>query len=145
MIRKFKNKDLERVMELWIGTNLQAHAFILREYWFGNFEMVKNILPQTEIYVYEYRNQIEAFIGIDHGYIEGIFVSEKTQSKGIGKLLIEKSKQLYDNLSLSVYKKNDRAVKFYFREGFLIEKEQIDGNTGEKEYLMTWKKESILS
>lgn len=61
------------------------------------------------------------------------------QSIGVGKLLLEKCKQLYDNCCLSVYKKNYRAAKFYSREGFSIEKEQADEDTGEIEYLMTWK------
>ena len=33
MIRKFRMEDLERVMELWLNTNIQAHDFILKEYW----------------------------------------------------------------------------------------------------------------
>ena len=140
MIRKFRMEDLERVMELWLNTNIQAHNFILKEYWISNFDMVKTILPKAEIYVYEIQNKIEAFVGIDSGYIAGIFVSNEMQSIGIGKLLIEKCKQFYDNLSLSVYKKNYRAAKFYAKEGFSIEKEQVDENTGEIEYVMTWKK-----
>ncbi|MGB8455590.1 MAG: GNAT family N-acetyltransferase [Anaerocolumna sp.] len=90
--------------------------------------------------VYEIPNKIVAFVGIDSGYIAGIFVSNQMQSIGIGKLLLDKCKQLYDNISLSVYKKNDRVTKFYCRENFSIEKEQVDENTGEIEYLMTWKK-----
>lgn len=140
MIREFRMEDLERVMKLWLNTNIQAHNFILKEYWISNFDMVKTILPKAEIYVYEIQNEIEAFVGIDSGYIAGIFVSNEMQSVGIGKLLLELCKQLYDNLSLSVYKKNDRATKFYSRENFSIEKEQVDENTGEIEYLMTWKK-----
>ena len=134
-------EDLERVMELWLNTNIQAHNFILKEYWISNFDMVKTILPKAEIYVYEIQNKIEAFVGIDSGYIAGIFVSNEMQSIGIGKLLIEKCKQFYDNLSLRKKKKNYRAAKFYAKEGFSIAKEQVDENTGEIEYVMTWKKE----
>lgn len=39
-------------------------------------------------------------------------------------------------LSLNVYKKNVRAVKFYQREKFSIHNESIDKNTQEKEYVM---------
>lgn len=61
-------------------------------------------------------------MGIDSGYIAGIFVSNEMQSIGIGKLLLEKCKQFYDNLSLSVYKKNYRVAKFYAKEAFLHRK-----------------------
>lgn len=140
MIRKFRMEDLERVMELWLNTNIQAHDFILKEYWISNFDMVKTILPKAEINVYEIQNEIEAFVGIDNGYIAGIFVSDEMQSKGIGKQLLEKAKELYSELSLTVYQKNIKAVYFYQREQFIIKQEQIDENTGEIEYLMVWRK-----
>ena len=33
MVRKFEEKDLETVMELWLAGNLQAHSFIPEQYW----------------------------------------------------------------------------------------------------------------
>jgi len=140
MIRKFETKDLLEVMELWLSTNILAHDFISRDYWVENFDMVKDILPDAEIYVYEIDDKIKAFIGIDKGYIAGIFVSNEMQSKGIGKQLLEKAKELYSELSLTVYQKNIKAVNFYQREQFINKQEQIDENTGEIEYLMVWSK-----
>jgi len=35
-------------------------------------------------------------------------------------------------------KKNERAVRFYLREGFVIQGEQIDINTNETELVMKW-------
>ncbi|MDF2878564.1 MAG: acetyltransferase [Clostridia bacterium] len=75
---------------------------------------------------------------ISAGYIAGIFVSSDMQSKGMRKQLLEKVKALYSELSLAVYQKNIKAVKFYQREEFVIKQEQIDENTGEIEYLMVW-------
>ena len=33
--------------------------------------------------------------------------------------------------------KNERAMKFYLREGFVIRKKSVDSDTGEQEYKMT--------
>ena len=140
MIRRFENKDLEKIMEIWLNTNIQAHSFIDKDYWENNFDFVKSILPDAEIYIYESEGKIKAFVGIDNGYIAGIFVSDEMQSKGIGKQLLSKIKELYSKLSLTVYKKNEKAVGFYQREQFVIKQEQIDKNTGEVEYLMVWNK-----
>jgi ribosomal protein S18 acetylase RimI-like enzyme len=140
MIRRFENKDLEKIMEIWLNTNIQAHSFIDKDYWENNFDFVKSILPDAEIYIYESEGKIKAFVGIDNGYIAGIFVSDEIQSKGIGKQLLSKIKELYSELSLTVYKKNEKAVGFYQREQFVIKQEQIDKNTGEVEYLMLWNK-----
>lgn len=64
----------------------------------------------------------------------GIFVCHKEQSKGIGKQLLDFVKQSKNQLSLSVYQKNARAVKFYQREDFEIQCESVDQDTDEKEY-----------
>lgn len=53
MIRKFKTDDLEQVMELWLATNISAHDFIPAKYWQDNYALVKEMLLQAEIWVYE--------------------------------------------------------------------------------------------
>lgn len=45
-----------------------------------------------------------------------------------------------DNLTLSVYKKNENAISFYEKNNFIIASENIDKSTNEIEYTMTWKK-----
>ena len=37
-------------------------------------------------------------------------------------------------------RKNARAISFYQREGFIIQCEDLDEATGEKEYTMLWKR-----
>ena len=41
MIREFKIKDLERVMEIWLESNIDAHSFIDKKYWEDNYEIGK--------------------------------------------------------------------------------------------------------
>lgn len=140
MIRTYREGDLPAVMGIWLDTNVKAHNFISKEYWTSNYEMVQEILPKAEIYVYEddATNLIDGFIGFTDRYIEGLFVKETAQSKGIGKQLLDYVKGIKSNMSLSVYQKNIRAVHFYQREQFLIQSENIDDNTNEKELIMTW-------
>lgn len=72
--------------------------------------------------------------------IEGIFVSDEMQSQGIGKTLIDFVKAQKTKLSLNVYQKNVRAIRFYQKEGFEIQCEGLDEATGEKNYEMLWRK-----
>lgn len=138
MIRNFRKDDIDKVMQLWLETNVKAHHFIDSSYWNDNYNMVKEILPKATIYVYDENDEIQGFIGLMDGYIAGIFVSNKCQSKGIGKALLDYVKEQNSELLLSVYKKNNRAKQFYLREGFTIDSEQIDKSTGEVEFLMKW-------
>ncbi|HKL99714.1 MAG TPA: GNAT family N-acetyltransferase [Mobilitalea sp.] len=138
MIRNFNIDELDAVMKIWLGTNEKAHDFISKSYWQGNYEMVKEMLPNSTIIVNEDNNIIQGFIGLLDSYIAGIFINSDSQSRGIGKALIDYVKENHNRLSLIVYKKNIRATRFYQREDFVVSKEQIDENTGEVELEMTW-------
>jgi putative acetyltransferase len=140
MIREFKSDELEIVMKIWLETNIRAHNFIPESYWRKNYETVKGTLPDATIIVYEDGHIIQGFVGLMGNYIAGIFVNEKCQSQGVGKALLDHIKENHAELSLHVYKKNVRAVKFYLRESFVVFNEQIDENTGEAELVMNWTK-----
>ena len=96
------------------------------------------MLPHAEIYVHEDNctKQMDGFIGLNNSYIVGIFVKETMQSKGIGRQLLNHVKEVNSTLKLSVYQKNEKAIKFYLREKFKIQSEKVDDNTGEKEFIM---------
>ena len=61
MIRALQKADIERVVDIWLDTNLKAHYFIPGQYWKDNIDLVKEMLPQAEVYVYENDCQIEGF------------------------------------------------------------------------------------
>ena len=141
MIRKLQKTDIDTVSQIWLDANRDAHDFIPAEYWENNFLPVKEMLLQAEVYVYidECKNEIEGFVGMDQEYIAGIFVRKEVRSEGIGKALLDFVKGKKQELTLNVYKKNERAVRFYEREGFQIIDRTVDKSTDEKEYLMKWK------
>ena len=143
MIRKLQKADINRAADIWLKTNLKAHFFIPEQYWISNYEFVKEMLPQAEVYVYEDDKMIQGFIGVSDEYIEGIFVSDEMQSCGIGKMLLDYIKDKKDKLQLKVYQKNVRAMSFYQREGFTIQSEEMDEFTREKEYVMNWESSGI--
>lgn len=140
MIRKFKSSDIDAIMQIWIEENINAHSFISKEYWEKNYDYVKSVLPNAEIYVYTNNNEISGFIGLNSRYIEGIFVKSGSQNKGCGTVLLNKAKHKNTQLTLNVYEKNLKAFNFYKKNGFKIMEENIDSETKEKEYLMMWKK-----
>ncbi len=140
MIREFEDNDIDNIMQIWKSENIKAHNFISKDYWENNYEYVKSILPNAELYVYLVNNKIIGFIGMNTNYIEGIFVDTNSQHNGIGTLLLNKVKENRNNLVLKVYKKNTNAINFYKRNGFIITNENVDKNTNEAEYIMSWNK-----
>mgnify|MGYP006378974317 FL=1 len=143
VIRQYDEYDIDALMKIWLDTNIQAHNFISSDYWRSNYDMVRKILPYAEIYVYQddSAKQIIGFIGLNGNYIEGVFVKETMQSKGIGKMLLDYVKNFKTTLTLIVYQKNKKAIRFYLREKFSIQSENVDDNTEEKEFIMVWNRQ----
>lgn len=138
MIRELHKADIDKVADIWLDTNIKAHSFIPAEYWESNSELVKEMMLQAEVYVYDVDHEIQGFIGMTDEYINGIFVCGEMQSQGIGKSLLDYAKSKKKKLLLNVYQKNARAISFYQREGFDIQCSDLDEATGEKEYVMVW-------
>ena len=116
MVRKLRNADVNKVADIWLDTNMKAHYFIPTQYWKSNFELVKELLLQATVYIYEDNQEIQGFIGLNDEYIEGIFVSDEMQSQGIGKILLNYAKDKRNKLLLNVYQKNTQAISFYKRK-----------------------------
>lgn len=138
MIRRMQKEEIDQVAAIWLDTNRKAHDFIPASYWEGNFETVRSMLLQAELYIWEEKMEIAGFVGLEGEYIAGIFVKEGRQSEGIGKQLLDFVKEKKERLWLHIYEKNGAAVRFYRREKFRITCEGTDQNTGEKESMMVW-------
>ena len=120
-IRAMLPSDLEAVADIWLTENKNAHSFIPAAYW-------------------EDRQGIGGFAGMQGDWLAGIFVRASRQSCGIGKALLNHFKAQRAQISLSVYQKNMRAIRFYQREGFAVLAKGVDADTGETEYTMRWQR-----
>ena len=138
MIRQLQNNDIDKIMEIWLESTIDAHKFISKEYWNENYNIVKDMyIPMSKTFVYEDNDDIRGFISvINNDFIGALFVEKNYQGQGIGKSLIDYAKNLYDNLSLAVYKENEKALEFYKKMGFKIISENINEDTNCVEYIM---------
>ena len=72
MIRTLQKADINSVADIWLDTNIKTHNFIPAQYWKDNFETVKTMLSQADVYVYENSNKIEGS-GLTEEQTEMIF------------------------------------------------------------------------
>lgn len=135
MIREYQTPDLDKIMQLWLEGNQQAHDFIDPEFFKQNYEFVKMLIPMSTIYVQDL-NGVKGFIGLTENYISGLFVDKDFQRQGTGKALIDKAKQRFNELLVHVYKKNSAAIDFYLSQNFEIVSESINEETNEPELLL---------
>ena len=138
IIRKPLPTEIEAIIKIWLDGNMQAHPFIQPDYWLNHTDYMRQVLPLSEVYVCEVKDEIAGFIGLDGNYIAGLFVGGSHQSQGIGTSLIEFIKQQHFTLTLAVYKKNEKALQFYRKHSFVVTGERIDTKTDETELLMRW-------
>ena len=128
MIRLAERQDLDRIMEIWLEGNLQAHDFVDPDYWTGCFQEVREAIVQADVWVWDENDRVEAFAGMVEHYLAGLFVSGAQRGKGIGGLLLEHIKEQRFPLTLHVYSRNAGAV-----HGFGTVSEYIDPETGQPE------------
>ena len=132
--------DLNRLVEIWLNSNIDAHNFIEENYWRSNIAYLREELPKSDLYLAEIDNKIVGFMGIMDSYIAGIFIDKDFRSMGLGKKLLQIGKDKYDFLSLNVYVKNEKACKFYLNNDFIVEEKTLDEANNQYEYYMTYKK-----
>ena len=122
MIRKMEERDLDRVIQIWLEGNLQAHPFINSGYWKSNLRLVREMLPRSQVFIDEQEGIITGFMGLNGNKIEGLFVNSNFQSKGIGRSLVQLAKSIYN------------------KAGFNVIEQRTEEETQEEELLMRWKK-----
>ena len=142
-IRPFVPGDTSRVMEIWLSASEKAHGFIPMDYWRATAPLVEGeILPRADTRVYVREGRVEGFLSLIQGdHIGALFVAPECQGRGIGRALLEDRQKEKTLLTLAVYRENQRAVNFYRKLGFSILEERTDEATGQREYLMAWKKQ----
>lgn len=140
MIRKYSDKDLGKLSDIWLQGCLQTHNFVKQDYWLKMLPAVKKYyLPNTEGFIFEDQHQLKGFISlIDDKYIGALFVAPKFQYQKIGSKLLQYVKRIYPELSLKVFTKNINAVRFYQKHGFKVMSEVTDESTKETQLLMSW-------
>lgn len=140
IIRECFPEEIGKVVELWFEVSVEAHDFIPPDYWSKNkAKMASDYLPAADTLVAVDGVNVVGFISIVGDYLAAIFVRSSVQGKGIGSMLLNEIKKGRNSLGLRVYKKNKKSVGFYQNQGFKVESEEWDKETGENELVMIWK------
>jgi ribosomal protein S18 acetylase RimI-like enzyme len=75
-------------------------------------------------------------------YLDQLFVAPEYQGQNLGRRLLAFTRQhLPDEISLRCVRENDKAWRWYEREGFVFEKEAVEPMTGFVMKYYRWKKE----
>jgi ribosomal protein S18 acetylase RimI-like enzyme len=148
VIRTARSDEYDEVarvwMESWVSTGLEDGS----KYLLANLrarvphEMAKG----WSLYVADDGGRIAAMLALHLSdcYLDQLFVAPEYQRRGLGRRLLGFTREhLPDEIWLRCVRENDRAWRWYEREGFVFEKQAIEPMTGFTMKYYRWKREGI--
>ena len=119
---------------------MRAHDFVSRAWWEAQVQDMRELyLPLSDILavaVDDASNRIVGFMALIDNVLAALFVQPEWQGRGIGSRLLEIACKIHQELYLTVYACNSRAVNFYLKHGFVETGRRIESATGQMELLM---------
>lgn len=119
MIRPSRPDEGTRIIEIWRSAVDATHDFLTPDDRVAIDEMVCGFLPQAPLWLAVDENDYPlAFMLIDQGHMEALFVDPARRGTGIGAALVRHGLTLHPKMTTDVNEQNDQAVRFYERMGF---------------------------
>ncbi len=122
---KDRTPDLiNRLLEVWEGSVRATHLFLSDD----EIKSIKEYVPQAlngiaHLMIAEDESgRVAAFMGIEDGSLEMLFIAPEERGKGLGKRLIQYGIENYAVERLAVNEQNPQARGFYEHMGFQVYK-----------------------
>lgn len=122
---KSRTPDLiNQLLEVWEGSVKATHLFLSD----GEIKSIKEYVPQALngiahlMIAEDDADRPIAFMGIEDGALEMLFISPEERGKGLGKRLIQCGIENYAVERLAVNEQNPQAKGFYEHMGFQVYK-----------------------
>lgn len=128
-IRNSRPGEGERAVEIWRRAVDATHDFLSQEDRQAIDEMVCDFLQQVPLWFTVDDNDYPlAFMFIDNGHMEALFVDPAYRGKGIGAALVRHGLSCHPNMTTDVNEQNPQALGFYEKIGFRrIGRSPLDG------------------
>lgn len=127
-------------MVSWVSTGLaEASNFLLANL---RARIRQEIEGGWSLYVADDRGNLAAMLALHlpDKYLDQLFVAPEYQGEGIGRRLLAFTRQqLPEEIRLRCVRENEKAWRWYEREGFVYEKEAVSSVTGFMMKYYRWK------
>lgn len=115
---------INRLLEVWENSVIATHLFLSD----NEIKSIKEYVPEALngiahlVIAKDEKSGPVAFMGIEKGTLEMLFISPEERGKGLGKRLIQYGIENYSVNRLAVNEQNPQAKGFYEHMGFHIYK-----------------------
>ena len=118
-------------MDSWVSTGLEeASQFLLAKL---RARVPQEVEKGWSLFVADDRGKLGAMLALHLPklYLDQLFVAPSYQGKSLGRKLLAYSRaQMPDEIHLRCVRENEKAWRWYEREGFVFEQEQVEPMTG---------------
>ena len=132
-------------MNSWASTGLeQASDFLLAKL---RARIPLEVEKGWSLFVADDGGQLAAMLALHlpNLYLDQLFVAPEYQGRNLGRTLLAFTRQhLPDEIELRCVRENEKAWRWYEREGFAFEKQQIEPMTGFTMKYYRWKKAETI-
>ena len=133
-IRRATDADAPAIAEVWLRSFAGAYPFPHAHTDDDVRRWIRDeIVPHKEVWVAEDARGLVGFIALAPGWVEHLYLDPAAQGEGLGRALLElaQARDTTGQLQLYTFQVNDRARRFYARNGF-VEVELGDGASNEE-------------
>ena len=129
MLKKMKNTDIDTIMNLWkkeyIANNKKVSSEVLTVKY---TEIENHLLDKNSITIlYTEDDIIEGFVSVNKNKeIKLIYVDRNIRHEGIGSMLIDSVKKIFDKLYIDMNEENKKYELFFIKNDFKKSKDKLD-------------------
>jgi ribosomal protein S18 acetylase RimI-like enzyme len=129
-------------MNSWVSTGLEeASNFLLAKL---RARITIEVEKGWSLFVADDNGTLAAMLALHlpQRYLDMLFVAPEYQGQSLGRKLLAFTRQhLPDEIELRCVRENEKAWRWYEREGFIFEKQQVEPMTGFVMKYYRWKKQ----
>lgn len=122
MVDTASSAERDRLFDVWESSVRATHHFLTE----ADVQMLRPLVREALTLVEpvhctrDEQGQIVAFMFVDEGKIEMLFVASSHRGHGAGRALVEYAMQELQAHSVDVNEQNPQAIGFYERMGFVV-------------------------
>jgi ribosomal protein S18 acetylase RimI-like enzyme len=128
-------------MDSWVSTGLEDASDVLLAKLRARIPL--EVAKGWSLFVADDRGQLAGMLAFHqaHCYLDQLFVAPEYQGRSLGRRLLAFTRQqLPDEISLRCARGNEKAWRWYEREGFVFDKEAVEPMTGLVMKYYRWKR-----
>jgi ribosomal protein S18 acetylase RimI-like enzyme len=133
-------------MDSWVSTGLEeASNFLLAKL---RARVPQEVEKGWSLFVADDDGKIAAMLALHlpQLYLDQLFVAPRYQGNSLGRKLLAYSRaQMPDEIHLRCVRENEKAWRWYEREGFVFEQEQVEPMTGFVMKYYRWKRKDTAT